>query len=159
MRTRLIEDDKLECVLGLGPNLFYNSSMTACIVICRMNKPPERKGKVLFIDAVHEIVRERTQSYLTDKHIQKILHAYHAFQDIEGFARVVSKDEILANQANLNIPLYVRSIGNGSKVDASEEMSLTHAITEWQESSLTMRASMSELFSMLEEAGFDNKYV
>ena len=159
MRTRLIEDDKLECVLGLGPNLFYNSSMTACIVICSMNKPPARKGKVLFIDALYEIVRERTQSYLTDKHIQKILHAYHAFQDIEGFARVVSKDEILANQANLNIPLYVRSIGNGSKVDASEEMSLTHAITEWQESSLTMRASMSELFSMLEEAGFDNKYV
>ena len=57
------------------------------------------------------------------------------------------------------MPLYVRSIGNGSKVDASDEMSLTHAITEWQESSLAMRASMSELFSMLEETGFDKSNV
>ena len=121
-----------------------------------MNKPRKRNGKVLFIDAVHEIVRERTQSYLTDKHIQKILHAYHDFQDIEGFARVVSKDEILANQANLNIPLYVRSIGNGSKIDGSEEMSLAYAIVKWQESSVTLRSAMSDLFAMLEEAEIDN---
>ena len=121
-----------------------------------MNKPPERKGKVLFIDAVHEIVRERTQSYLTDKHIQKILHAYYHFQDIEGFARVVSKDDILVNQGNLNIPLYVRSFGNGSKSTMNEEMPLAHAITEWQESSLTLRTAMSDLFAMLEEAEIGN---
>lgn len=130
--------------------------MTACIVICRMNKPPERKGKVLFIDAVNEIVRERTQSYLTDKHIQKVLHAYRDFQDIEGFARVVSKDDIHVNQANLNIPLYVRSFGNGSKATMNEEMPLAHAITEWQESSLALRTAMSDLFAMLEEAEIDN---
>src|SRR5512140_82567 len=41
--------DLLDCVTGLGPNLFYNSPMEACIVICRVNKPPERRGSVLFI--------------------------------------------------------------------------------------------------------------
>ena len=52
MRRALIERDLVECVLGLGPNLFYNSPMEACVVVCRTRKPPERRGKVLFIDAV-----------------------------------------------------------------------------------------------------------
>ena len=42
----------IECVLGLGPNLFYNSPMEACVVVCRTDKPPERRGKILFINAV-----------------------------------------------------------------------------------------------------------
>jgi len=51
MRRKLVELDLVECVLGLGPNLFYNSPMEACVVVCRSQKPPERQGKVLFIDA------------------------------------------------------------------------------------------------------------
>ncbi len=62
MRRKLIEMDLLECVLGLGPNLFYNSPMEACVVICRTRKLTDRKGKVLFIDAVHEVARERAVS-------------------------------------------------------------------------------------------------
>ena len=52
MRQKWVDHDVIECVLGLGPNLFYNSPMETCIVVCRMNKPPERKGKILFINAV-----------------------------------------------------------------------------------------------------------
>ena len=57
MRRKLIELDLLECVLGLGPNLFYNSPMEACVVVCRARKPSGREGKVLFIDAVHDVAR------------------------------------------------------------------------------------------------------
>lgn len=94
-----------------------------------------------------------------DENIQKILHAYQHFHHVDGFARVVSNNEILANQANLNIPLYLRSNGKGSNANASEKTSLTYVIAEWQESSQLLRSSMSDLFAMLEEAGFDNKYV
>jgi len=59
MRQKLVDADLVECVLGLGPNLFYNSPMEACIVVCRTSKPPERRGKVLFINAVNEMTRER----------------------------------------------------------------------------------------------------
>ncbi len=76
MRAKLVADDKIECVLGLGPNLFYNSPMEACIVICHMNKPSERRNKVLFINAVHEVTRERAQSFLKEEHIQNTLKAY-----------------------------------------------------------------------------------
>src|SRR6266699_2290626 len=50
MRRNLIEADLIECVLGLGPNLFYNSPMEACVVICRTGKPKGRRGRVLFIN-------------------------------------------------------------------------------------------------------------
>src|SRR2546421_12221395 len=64
MRRRLVEADLIECVLGLGPNLFYNSSMEACVVICRTEKPDARGGRILLINAVDEFARERTQSFL-----------------------------------------------------------------------------------------------
>ena len=80
MRRKLIEADLIECVLGLGPNLFYNSPMEACVVICRTAKPKARRGKILFINAVNEVTRERAQSFLTDDHIERIVAAYQAVQ-------------------------------------------------------------------------------
>jgi type I restriction enzyme M protein len=51
MRKNIIDNDIIECVIGLGPNLFYNSPMPSCIVICRSVKSADKKGKILFIDA------------------------------------------------------------------------------------------------------------
>ncbi|RMH17675.1 MAG: SAM-dependent DNA methyltransferase, partial [Gammaproteobacteria bacterium] len=151
MREKFIAHDVLECVLGLGPNLFYNSPMEACIVICRMNKPRERRNKVLFINAVNEVTRERAQSFLTEDHIHRIVSAYRAFEDEDGFARVVSNDEIREKASNLSIPLYVR-VDNGNGNGTAETVSLKQAIANWQESSACLRSSMSNLFRTLEEA-------
>lgn len=71
MRQKLVDADLVECVLGLGPNLIYNSPMEACIVICRTSKPPERRGKVLFINAVGEVARERSTSFLKPEHQER----------------------------------------------------------------------------------------
>jgi type I restriction enzyme M protein len=111
MRRRLVELDLLECVLGLGPNLFYNSPMEACVVVCRTRKPPDRQQRILFIDAVHEVARERAQSFLKAEHQQRILAAYRAFADEPGFAKVASVEDVLARNANLSIPRYVRPVG------------------------------------------------
>ncbi len=64
MRTRMVEQDWVEAVIGLGPNLFYNSPMEACVVVCNRRKPAARMGKVLFIDALHSVTRERALSFL-----------------------------------------------------------------------------------------------
>lgn len=122
------------------------------MVICRMRKPAERRGKVLFINAVNEVSRERAQSFLEEGHIQHIAAAYRAFADEDGFARVASLDEIRANQANLNIALYVRPAANRNG-DGQTEKSLATVIAEWQHSSHALRESMDELFAMLERAG------
>lgn len=108
MRRALIERDLVECVLGLGPNLFYNSPMEACVVVCRTRKSPERRGWVLFINAVHQIARERAQSFLTAEHQKRILTAYDAFGAEPGFAAVASNEDVLGNDGNLSIPRYVR---------------------------------------------------
>lgn len=107
MRRKLIEADLIECVLGLGPNLFYNSPMEACVVICRMAKPKARKGRILFINAINQVTRERAQSFLTDDHIEYIVNAYQKFKDEPGFAHVATLEEIRKQGGNLNIPLYV----------------------------------------------------
>jgi len=109
----------VECVLGLGPNLFYNSPMEACVVICRSNKPSRTKGKTLFIDAVHEIVREGTQSFLRPEHQNRILEAYRAFANEPEFAHVATTDEILAKEGDLTVhhhvtrkhPIYDNALG------------------------------------------------
>ena len=152
MRAKLVEHDIIECVLGLGPNLFYNSPMEACVVICRMHKPAARRGKVLFINAVNEVARERAQSFLQESHIQRIVTTYRAFADQEGFARVATIAEVQEKQANLNIALYVRpaSIGAGA---SQNEKPLSSVISEWEQSSQELRSSMDALFVTLEQAG------
>ena len=108
MREKLVRSDMLECVIGLGPNLFYNSPMEACIIICRKNKPANRRGQVLFINAVDEVERKNAQSYLEDKHIEKIASAYNKYETDNDFARVVSIRDIEDNNFSLSIPLYVK---------------------------------------------------
>jgi type I restriction enzyme M protein len=110
MRRKLVEADLVECILGLGPNLFYNSPMEACIVVCRMKKPKKRRRKILFINALHEVARERAQSFLKAEHQQRILTAYRAFADEPGFAVVVDVDDVLANGTTLAIPRYVKPV-------------------------------------------------
>jgi len=154
MRAKLVEHDVVECVLGLGANLFYNSPMEACVVVCRMRKSKERRRKVLFINAVDEVTRERAQSFLRDEHINKILQAYRDFKDVEGFAHVATIDEIRGNDSNLSIPLYVRKAKavNGGAADGGEK-DLSAVIGEWEASSAALRGSMEELFAKLDENG------
>jgi type I restriction enzyme M protein len=147
MRQKLIEADLIECVLGLGPNLFYNSPMEACVVVCRTAKPRGRKGKILFINAVNEVTRERAQSFLTDDHIDRIVAAYRKFKDEPGFARVATLDEIRGKDANLSIPLYV-----APAVDAVQEApgryglgNIADALSAWLESSQQVRQALDAL--------------
>lgn len=119
MRRKLVESDLVECVLGLGPNLFYNSPMEACVVICRTQKSADRRGRILFIDAVHEVARERAASFLKPEHQERIVKAYFAFSDDPGFAKVTMTEEVLENDANLSIPRYVKRTGK-SATDGNE---------------------------------------
>jgi type I restriction enzyme M protein len=132
MRKKLIEADLIECVLGLGPNLFYNSPMEACVVVCRARKPKERRGRILFINAVNEVARERAQSFLKDEHIARILEAYRTFHDDNGFARVVDAQEIRKNDGNLSISMYVGTGGTANGESRSDlGASVASALDEW----------------------------
>ncbi len=133
MRAKMVEQDWVEAIIGLGPNLFYNSPMESCIVICNRKKVAARKGKVIFIDAVNEVTRERAQSFLKPEHQQRILSAYKTFADVPGFAKVATLAEIGANAGNLSIPLYVKRIAAAVATDSNgDAVSLRSAWNQWQ---------------------------
>ena len=140
LRTRLIIADWIECIIGLGPNLFYNSPMEACIIICRMSKPSERKKKILFINAVHEITRKNAQSYLETSHIEHIAKTYEEYLDEEGYSRVVEYSEIDKYNFSLNIPLYVRK-----RMDIPATVSPDEAADEWSLQRLKVSDQISAL--------------
>lgn len=147
MRENLIKSDKLECVIGLGANLFYNSPMEACIVVCRMNKAPDRRGKVLFINAVNEVTRKNAQSYLDEEHIQKIAAAYNEYEDTD-IAKVATIKDIENNDFSLSIPLYVK---DPSCDVCTDNRTFTELYKCWSDSSTKMNSDFEELNKMLEE--------
>ena len=108
IRRGIIEDDLLDTVIGLGPNLFYGTGIPAAILILRAkgSKPPERRGKVLFINADRDYREGRAQNHLRPRDEQKITAAYRDFADIVGFAKVVTIDELADNDFTCNIRRY-----------------------------------------------------
>jgi type I restriction enzyme M protein len=108
IRTRLLDDDIIDAVIGLAPNLFYGTGIPACILVLRApgTKPAKRQGKVLFINADAEFAAGRAQNYLLPEHAEKIVSAYQDFADIPGYATVVTRQDLRSNDDNLNIRRY-----------------------------------------------------
>lgn len=151
MRAKMIEQDWVEAVIGLGPNLFYNSPMESCVMVCNRRKTAERKGKVLFIDALNEVTRERAQSFLKPEHQQRILEAFRTFAPIEGFAAVATLAQIAGNGANLSIPLYVKRVTNAANGNGTNEsVSLRAAWEQWQSDGRAFWQQMDSLVETLD---------
>ena len=122
IRTHIVKSDVVDAVIGLAPNLFYGAGLAACVLILRLQKQPEEKGKVLFINGEHRYKRGRNQNTLEPEHAQQLLDAYELFSDIDGLARVVDLDEIAGNGYTLNIPLYVAPADTGEKVTLADAL-------------------------------------
>ncbi len=149
MRQKIVEDDLIECIVRLGENLFYNSAMESCLVFCKTNKENNKKGKILFIDAVSEIVTNQGHSLLTDSHIKKIHDAYLNFNDLDKFAKVVDIGQIRENNYNLNIRLYVE---NNLYINHQLlETPLKEYIQEWKNSLKQLEISTKEMNEAIKE--------
>jgi type I restriction enzyme M protein len=107
IRQKLLEMDLVEAVIGLAPNLFYGAGLAACVLVLRKRKQAEHKNKVLIIDASRLFRRGRAQNYLEPEHAAEILGWYCGFTDVQDAARLVSLDEIKAEDWTLNTSRYV----------------------------------------------------
>lgn len=148
MREQLVKSDLVECVIGIGKNLFFNSPMEACIIICRTKKAPSRRGQVLFIDAKNEVTRKNAESYLEEEHIQRIARTYTDFTVEDGFSAIATIDQISEFGSKLSIPLYVRTVGEKNN---EESYTLDEAIDSWLRSSNEFKRSYEKLKYMLYE--------
>ncbi|TEB07756.1 putative type I restriction enzymeP M protein [Pelotomaculum schinkii] len=124
IRQNVIEKNLLDAVIGLPANLFYGTSIPACIIVFKKNR---NRDDVLFIDAsgkdengVLRYRKDKNQNRLEPKHIEDIVNAYKNRTDIDKFARVATLDEIKANGYNLNIPRYVDTFAEEALVDIEE---------------------------------------
>ncbi|MEJ2673055.1 MAG: class I SAM-dependent DNA methyltransferase, partial [Deltaproteobacteria bacterium] len=109
IRQGFIDEDLIEAVIGLGPNLFYGTQIPACILVMRQNskaKPKERQGKILFINADQDYESGRAQNYLRPEHAEKIVRTFDNYEAIPGYSNIVDLSEIKANDYNLNIRRY-----------------------------------------------------
>jgi type I restriction enzyme M protein len=148
LRAKLVKSDLLEAVIGLGAGLFYNSPMEAVVVTLRANKPAEHRGKVLFINAVNEVAREQAQSFLRDRHQKKILAAYEAFVDDDGFAAVVTLDQIADKGHSLAIPLYITRTASADDV---ETVSVTEAVNAWRAAAAKADIAIDDVLALLRQ--------
>lgn len=144
MRKKMIKSDVVEAVIGLGPNLFYNSPMEACLLITSNNKPKHKKNKILFINAVKEVKQEKTMSFLSTEHIDKIFSAFKNFKDVDSFAKLIdTKTVIEENKGNLSISLYIRS---ETLIETEGVLSFNETYKKWKEIGASLNESMQQLF-------------
>ena len=145
IRKKMIEADLLEAVIGIGPNLFFNATMEACIYICRSNKPIERRNKIMFINAVQEVTRRNGESFLEEQHIQKIVDAYNGYVDIENFCSVVDKEAVVAYEFDLSVQKFAFIPTEQNQVLISTDV----AYSAWSEQSVKQNNIMDTFINML----------
>ena len=120
IRQGLLQEDLFEAVIGLAPNLFYGTGIPASVLVLNRDKAVARKGKVLFIDASGEFEEESNQNRLRDQDIEHIASTFHAYADVEKYARVVPLAEIEQNDWNLNISRYVDASDEEERIDVAD---------------------------------------
>lgn len=148
IRRGLLGEDLFEAVIGLPAQLFYGAGIPASVLVLSRNKSEARKGKVLFIDASHDFEAGSARNFLRDEHIQKIANAFHRFEDVERYARVVSLDEIKKNDGNLNISRYVDTAEEAEHVDVEE------AVLKLRELEIARAEAEVKMNGFLEELGY-----
>ncbi|MBM7567930.1 type I restriction-modification system subunit M [Paenibacillus sacheonensis] len=146
LREALVKSDLVECVLGLGAGLFYNSPMEAVVITLRASKPSRNQGKVLFINAVNEVTREQAQSFLNDSHQAKIFNAYHDFEDKDGFAAVATLDQIKERSYSLAIPLYV--VG-AKAADVEGQIDVLDSLADWRTATAASDTAVADVLTLL----------
>jgi type I restriction enzyme M protein len=126
IRERLIEQNLLDLVVGLPPNLFYGTGIPAAILVFDKARAAGRHphGKsVLFIDASREFEDGTNQNRLRtgkDGDVERIVSTYKAFKTVDKYAYKATFDEIKENDFNLNIPRYVDTFEEEVVIDISK---------------------------------------
>lgn len=120
IREKLLKDDLLEAVIGLGPNLFYGTGISACILVFKLKKDENKKNKVLFVDGSDQFQKGRNQNFFLEEHADLLLSVYDKFENIEHRSKIVSFEDIEKNEFNLNISRYVKKKQDIEEIDLNE---------------------------------------
>ncbi|WP_028486834.1 type I restriction-modification system subunit M [Thiomicrorhabdus chilensis] len=147
IRTKLIEENLLDAVIGLPEKLFFGTGIPAAILIFKKHKTT---NDVLFIDASREFQSGKNQNKLTEEHLTKIVDTYGNRETVDKYAYLATLDEIKENDYNLNIPRYVDTFEEEAEIDLmavrSERLALQNQLSELE----------TQMEGYLKELGYDS---
>jgi len=145
IRKYLIEEKNyLDAVIGLPANIFFGTSIPTCILVFKKCK--EHPDDILFIDASQHFKKVKTQNYLRDEDVDRIVDTYAKRIKIDKYSYVASLDEVRENDYNLNIPRYVDTFEEEEPVDiAAVATGLKELETEMQSNDEIISVYCSEL--------------
>jgi len=149
IRRALIENDWIEGVVLLPENLFYNTTAAGIIMLLNRDKPGNRRGRVVLINATAEFAKGRPKNFLTDTAIAKIARAFHEATGIEHFAKVITTKELAERDYNLSPSLYIAS---GVAV---EYRPIQLILNELRDRSVEAEAVQREIMDLFTSLGFD----
>ena len=107
IRKDIVDDNWIEAIISLPPALFYNTGIPACVIVINKSKPDHLRDKILFINADREFAVGKAQNKLRPEDIEKIDFVFTNKIELPKYSRLVSRDEIIKNDYNLNIRRYV----------------------------------------------------
>ncbi|GAA7471454.1 hypothetical protein ID1076_00980 [Helicobacter pylori] len=106
IRKNLLTKGYIKSVIGLAPNLFYGTSIPACVIVLDKENARSRKG-VFLIDASKDFKKDGNKNRLREQDVQKMIDTFNALKEIPNYSKMVSLEEISANDYNLNIARYI----------------------------------------------------
>jgi len=148
IRKVFIEEDIIEGIIGLPPNIFYGTSIPAALLIINKSKPPEKKDKIFFIDASLGFEKVGNKNKLREEDLVKIVTTFDGYKDVEKYCKVIRREEVKDNDYNLNISRYIDTNNKEEKIDIRK---VIQEISELKNQEVEIE---SELNIFLKELGF-----
>ena len=156
IRTKLLQENRIEAIIGVASNLFYGTGIPACILVLRKSRPVDHQDHVLIINAEDIFTKGRAQNTLSNDQADDIFNIYSQqkaagpkAEEIEGVARWVAITEIEENDFNLNIARYVQ------KPLEEETITVEEALKDFQQKLAALEQAENELEALLIKEGFE----
>lgn len=149
IRKRLVEEDLIEGIIGLTPKLFFGSDIPTTIVIVNRNKPVERRGRMLLIDASEEFTEGLNQSTLTTQNIERIVTTFDQFETVGGFCSATTLEAVAVNDFNLNLTRYLE------QPQVADDIDVAGAVKRLRDTEAERDSAAATLNRYLRELGYE----
>lgn len=149
IRQTIVENNLLDAIIGLPDNMFLNTNIPVCIFCLKKNKNTK---DVFFINAAQDFEKNGKQNFMSDAQIKKIVDVYKNRTNIDNFSKVVTKENIIDNDYNLNISRYIEDRQNKEEIDLSKE------IIDLININNDIKNINKEISNILKEIHGDNQY-
>ena len=144
IRKYLIDNNYIDCIIQLPPNLFFGTSIATCIMVMKKNKADNR---TLFIDATNECIKVTNNNKLTQENMDKIVECFANRTETKHFSHLATYDEISENDYNLSVSTYVEAEDTREKIDI---VKLNAEIKEIVAREETLRKAIDEIIAEIE---------